>query len=344
MLRGLDLFSGIGGVTHGLRGIVEPVSYCEKNAGARAFLKRAHPDVEVFEDVCTLDATGMKGEIDIITGGWPCTGFSTAGKGAGFEHDASGLFTEIIRIAKECDPTYLFLENSHVLSRTENISVVVKALHEIGYDCRWTTCHATAVGARHGRYRWFCLATKRGGETNMDIPAIEKFDWNSAEPPRQTETRSAENKNRLGFLGNAVVPDQVRYAFEILTTLKPADHKYKKNADNGFSEGGVMTTFSIEHPTAEPINIVIGPRPDEASFAIRCDISKVMTKPKIVRYWATPTYSLRTAYKSPRTLTNRVSTMLCAQVSFCEGGVHGHYINSDWVRWLMGFPANYFDV
>lgn len=344
MLRGLDLFSGIGGITHGLRGIVTPVAYVEKNKDARDFLRKKHPDITVFEDVCTLDATEFKGMVDIITGGWPCTGFSVAGKGAGFEHDGSGLFTEIIRLAKECDPSYLFLENSHVLSRSENISVIVKAFDEIGYDCRWVTCHATCVEAKHQRHRWFCLVTKRGIDVNISTPNVDKFDWNLAEPPRQIENHSVSNKNILGFMGNAVVPDQVRYAFNTLVHMDPSTLKLKKNESNGSSIGGEITTFVINHPKTEPVNIKIYPRPNEASFAVRCDVTKVLTKPKIAAYWATPTYSLRTAPKTPRTLTKRCSVMMSAQVSFCEGGVHGYYINSDWVRWLMGFPAGYFNV
>ena len=44
MLRALDLFSGIGGITYGLRGIVSPVVYVEKNDDAREFLKKKNPN------------------------------------------------------------------------------------------------------------------------------------------------------------------------------------------------------------------------------------------------------------------------------------------------------------
>lgn len=148
MLRALDLFSGIGGITYGLRGIVTPVAYVEKNKDAREFLQKKHPNVPVFDDVCTFDATKWRGKVDIITAGWPCTGFSTAGKGAGFEHEASGLFSEVIRITQECSPMYLFLENSHVLSQRKNIIIVVDAFDKLGYDCRWVTCRATCVRIR----------------------------------------------------------------------------------------------------------------------------------------------------------------------------------------------------
>ena len=341
MLRALDLFSGIGGITHGLRGIVLPIAYVEKNSDAREFLKQKHPDTPVFEDVCTFDATEWKGNVDIITAGWPCTGFSVAGHSAGFEHEASGLFTEIIRITKECEPKYLFLENSHVLSTPENIRIVVDAFDELCYDCRWTVCQATCVGALHQRKRWFCLANKRGVDTKIYIPDVKKFDWTIGEPERQVEKYSTENRNLLGFLGNAVVPDQVRYAFKALVNLSTL--KTKSNEKNGFSVNGEIATFTLKHQKTPPLNIIISPRHNEESFAVRCDITKILTRPAIAAFWATPTYMMRHS-KSPRTLTERSVKMLSAQVSFSEGGKMGWYLNYKWVAFLMGFPSDYFDV
>jgi DNA-cytosine methyltransferase len=341
MLRALDLFSGIGGITHGLRGIVTPIAYVEKNTDARGFLEQKHPEIPVFDDVCTFDATEWKGKVDIITAGWPCTGFSVAGKGTGFGHEASGLFREIVRITKECEPEYLFLENSHVLSTPENIRVVVDAFDELGYDCRWMTCHATCVGALHQRKRWFCLLNKRCVDTKICIPDVNKFDWTVNEPDRQVEKYSVENRNLLGFLGNAVVPDQVRYAFKVLVNLSTL--KRKSNEKNGFSVNGDITTFKLRHHKTPPLNIIISPRNNEESFAVRCDVTKILNEPVVAKYWSTPTYMMRHS-KSPRTLTERSVKMLSAQISFSEGGRHGWYLSYRWIGWLMGFPDDYFDV
>ena len=341
VIRALDLFSGIGGITHGLRGIVTPVAYVEKNDDARSFLERKHPEIPVFDDVCTFDATQWKEKVDIVTGGWPCTGFSTAGKGTGFSHEASGLFTEVVRIAKECQPKFLFLENSHTLSRPENVSVIVKAFDELGYDCRWITCRATCVGAPHQRHRWFCLVAKRGVAIDFDIPEVEKFDWENNEPPRQIEKNSKENKLHIGFMGNAVVPDQVRYAMKTLCALDTDNATTTPLGTNGFSVNGTVVTCNVKHPAREPLNIVLVPRENEASFAKLCDPSKVLTKPIVKRYWATPVYGCKDSSKCPRTLTKRVSNMLTACVGFSEGGEKRWYMSKIWIMWLMGYPEAY---
>ena len=50
-------------------------------------------------------------EIDLLMGGSPCQGFSSAGKTLGFDDDRSKLFFEFIRLMEELQPRYFFLEN-----------------------------------------------------------------------------------------------------------------------------------------------------------------------------------------------------------------------------------------
>ncbi|AGE56795.1 cytosine-specific methyltransferase [Acanthocystis turfacea Chlorella virus NE-JV-2] len=339
MLRALDLFSGIGGITYGLRGIVAPTAYVEKDPNAREFLQKKHPGIPVFDDVCTFDATSLKGNIDIITAGWPCTGFSTAGKGTGFSHEASGLFTEVVRLAKECEPKYLFLENSFILSKIDNLKVIIKSFDDFGYDCRWLTCRATNVGALHQRHRWFCLVSKRGLSDDVEIPHVDRFGWDNNQPHKQISKNTPENAQIARWLGNAVVPDQVRFAFTTLihmdtTTLT----EMTRNTKVGFSKNGILYHCLIKMTERPPLNIILhqGELP-EVHNATTPVLERVIKK-----YWATPVFT-----QIPRgstVLTSRCAKALGTQVRFCEKGVPGWYINCDWVTWLMGYPSDYFKV
>ncbi len=71
------------------------------------------------------DVSKVKGEdlpkIDLLIGGSPCTGFSSAGKGLNFEDPRSKLFFEYIRLLKECEPKYFLLENVVMRKEWENI-------------------------------------------------------------------------------------------------------------------------------------------------------------------------------------------------------------------------------
>ena len=72
--------------------------------------KKNYPNTKQIGSV-----TEVKGEdlpkIDLLFGGSPCQGFSTAGNELNFSDPRSKLFFEFVRLLKECKPKYFLLEN-----------------------------------------------------------------------------------------------------------------------------------------------------------------------------------------------------------------------------------------
>lgn len=68
------------------------------------------PDTVQLGDVRNVKGADLP-KIDLLIGGSPCKGFSRAGRGLNFEHPESKLFFEYVRIWKEIQPKYWFLEN-----------------------------------------------------------------------------------------------------------------------------------------------------------------------------------------------------------------------------------------
>ena len=170
MLYALDLFSGIAGNSLGLADYVRTVTYCEADRHAQAVLLSrmsdgSIPRAPICTDVTRLDGYAFRGKVDIILAGFPCQDISVAGKGAGLGGERSGLFFEVMRLAKEIEPTFLFLENVPAI-RTRGLDRVIEELTEAGYDCRWCMLSAADVGAPHKRERWFCLARRRLPDPN----------------------------------------------------------------------------------------------------------------------------------------------------------------------------------
>ena len=60
-------------------------------------------------------------KIDLLIGGSPCQGFSTAGKELNFEDPRSKLFFEFVRLLKETKPKYFMLENVSMKLEYRNI-------------------------------------------------------------------------------------------------------------------------------------------------------------------------------------------------------------------------------
>jgi len=77
---------------------------------AEAIEKGLMADAPFRADLRAFDATPLAGEIDILTGGYPCQPFSVAGRRRG-EQDERHLWPEVARIVGECRPAVCFFEN-----------------------------------------------------------------------------------------------------------------------------------------------------------------------------------------------------------------------------------------
>lgn len=168
-MNGLDLFSGIGGLSQSLAPWVRTVAYCEKEPSAqRILLSRMYrgeiEQAPIWDDVTSLRGS-MLPQIDVITGGFPCQDLSTAGLRRGLGGERSGLFYHIVRLAKETKAPILFLEN--VKGVGPFIEAIRSEIEILGYECRDGFISAKDVGARHQRERWFLLAYSRGFAKNL---------------------------------------------------------------------------------------------------------------------------------------------------------------------------------
>lgn len=166
-LKVLDLFSGIGGFSLGLErtGGFETVAFCEIEEFPQKVLRKHWPNVPIFEDVRTIDATGL-GRIDCVTGGYPCQPFSTAGKRRGHEDDRH-LWPAMFAVIKAARPTWVIGENvaGHI---SMGLDTVLSDLESEGYTCRPFVIPACALDAPHRRDRvWVVANCNKGrfGET-----------------------------------------------------------------------------------------------------------------------------------------------------------------------------------
>lgn len=232
-MYGLDLFSGVGGLTRALEGYVKPVAYCEINPKCRKILlnrmgKGNLPVAPVWDDVQTLDGTMFR-RIDIIYGGFPCQDISGGGNGLGLDGKRSGLFSEICRLAKETKAEWIFLENVQNI-RTRGLGRVIKRLADLGYDHRWGVISASSVGSPiKAGVRWFLLAKATGaGLQRLQYPQCDApkpatpswFQWKTEPPVARVANGIPDRVDRTIALGNAVIPQQAREAFERLSGLK----------------------------------------------------------------------------------------------------------------------------
>jgi DNA (cytosine-5)-methyltransferase 1 len=134
----IELFAGAGGLAIGLeKAGIKCSALNEVDHWACETLRKNRPDWNVIEDdVKNVSFAHLKGQIDIVTGGFPCQAFSYAGKKLGLNDARGTLFYEFARIVKETKPAICIGENVRGLLNHENgrtIEGMVSILDEIGY-------------------------------------------------------------------------------------------------------------------------------------------------------------------------------------------------------------------
>jgi DNA (cytosine-5)-methyltransferase 1 len=158
-MRHGSLFSGIGGFDLASEWMGwENVFHCEWNPFGQKVLNYYWPNAITYHDITKTDFTIHRGSIDILTGGFPCQPYSSAGKRLGKE-DERHLWPEMLRAIREIQPTYIVGENVRGLTNWNGGLVfdeVQSDLEAEGYEVTPFLLPAASIGAPHVRQRiWF---------------------------------------------------------------------------------------------------------------------------------------------------------------------------------------------
>ena len=245
-----------------------------------------HFNVPNYGNIKTINWASLP-EIDILTAGYPCQPFSTAGERKGTD-DERHLFPYIAEAISNLRPRWVVLENvrGHL---NLGFKEVLAILTNLGYDTKWQIVRASDVGAPHQRARLFIVAYSSGERlqgtwdetdditngiiTNADSNARQELrrtnrgilgktrkilneanwqkHWGGFEITEREIPPTLDSSNRLNskfveymmglpsgwvtdiglsrtqelkMLGNGVVPQQAKYALELLCDVIHISH------------------------------------------------------------------------------------------------------------------------
>ena len=160
----LSICTGYGGIERGLTlagfehrtvAVLEIEAYAIANLLAKMETGQMVP-APLWTDVKTLPVDCFRNRIDLLTGGYPCQGFSTSGLRKGSE-DPRYLWGYIRGHIESIRPVRCFFENveGHI---SLGLREVIEDLESLGYKTKWGIFSASECGAPHQRKRVFILA------------------------------------------------------------------------------------------------------------------------------------------------------------------------------------------
>ena len=173
-MRFFDFFAGIGGFRLGMEMAGhECVGHCEIDRYANLSYCAMHDVKEsevFFDDIRTVKPSDMP-ECECYCFGFPCQSFSISGKRRGFADTRGTLFFEVMRLAKERKPKFLFAENVAGLLNHDGgatFATIITAMAELGYSVEWQVLNSKNFGIPQHRQRVFIIG-HLGGRSGQQI-------------------------------------------------------------------------------------------------------------------------------------------------------------------------------
>ncbi|MEO5643186.1 MAG: DNA cytosine methyltransferase [Bacteroidia bacterium] len=173
-MTSIEICAGAGGQAIGLEQAgFKHLALVEIEQLACETLKKNRPYWNVIKaDLRNFSAKEYKG-VDLLAGGVPCPPFSIAGKQLG-QLDDRDLFPEAIRLAKQCNPKAIMLENVRGLLNnkfTDYRDDIISQLNSLGYSCEWQIFNASDYGVSQLRPRAVLVALKKRYFKNFKWPS-----------------------------------------------------------------------------------------------------------------------------------------------------------------------------
>jgi len=172
-----SLFSGIGGFDLAAEWLGwDNIFHCEWNPFGQRVLAHHFPNSKSYNDITKTDFTIHRGQIDVLSGGFPCQPYSMVGKRLGKE-DERHLWPEMLRTIKEVKPTWVVGENVLGIVNWGGGGVfndVQVDLENQGYEVQAYILPACSQNAPHRRDRVFFVAYSNNNANSIDRRKIKK--------------------------------------------------------------------------------------------------------------------------------------------------------------------------
>jgi DNA (cytosine-5)-methyltransferase 1 len=172
----VDLFCGVGGLTHGfiLEGI-PVIAGIDVDSACRFPYETNNETRFVERDVSEVTATELMklfgdAEVTILAGCAPCQPFSTYAQRYELddEDEKWGLLYEFARLAEDTKPDVVTMENVPTVAKHKVFKDFIATLKHIGYEVWFNVVDSSLYGVPQTRRRMVLLASRHGPITMIE--------------------------------------------------------------------------------------------------------------------------------------------------------------------------------
>ena len=258
--KAIDLFSGAGGATLGVRNAgFKVVAAVEADPHAAATYRANHPDIRLLqEDIRSVDPEMLRkelklppGELTLLKACPPCQGYSSIGV-RDADDTRNDLVAEVWRFTRVFKPRIVMIENVPGLASDYRLSRLVRQLRSVGYGVKEYVTNATLFGVPQRRRRLIVVAVR---ERTRDFPesltdflptsfldgalvtagqALELANQVNPESdvlhrPRRTSTRVAQRLAAIPVRGSRFnLPESLQLPCHVKLTRREATSAYSR--------------------------------------------------------------------------------------------------------------------
>jgi len=186
-MKAISLFSGMGGDSLGIHNAgIDLVAYSEIDKTFQSTHSLNFPECELIGNGDIIKTTDdefskYKGEVGLIFAGFPCQGFSQAGKKLP-DDPRNTLFREFLRATLLINPDYIIGENVKGLLKRKNsegdmyIDIIREEFENIGYDIYYKVymCSKLNINVPQNRERLIIVGIRKDLDQDFKFPEQNK--------------------------------------------------------------------------------------------------------------------------------------------------------------------------
>ena len=206
----ISLFSGAGGMDLGFKQAGFDIIYANDFDRDSVTTYRNNIDENaVLGDICEIPNDEIPDNLDVVVGGFPCTGFSIANTKRNMDDERNYLYLQLLRVVKDKQPKIFVAENVKGLlsmEKGEVIKMIINDFKDIGYDVDYQILNAADYGVPQSRERVIIIGNNCGLKNIFPKPThTDKSKAQQTLTPNNDLKPQITTKEAIGYLSDVKI-------------------------------------------------------------------------------------------------------------------------------------------